>query len=287
MKIKNEKLKMKNYGEPVWKPFARNRGELSIPNSQFPNSKSRTESGFSLIEVMVATLILLILVLMTGAVFRAGASAWDTGYAKAEGGTIVRAIVGTIQRELSKAVDGRYFGNKEQQNPDGTTDFIPYGSAWGFNTPVHVSSSGSELHFIYYRDNLSKASDAMRPDPVYVKYWVVPHELRRQEEVLRKNSDGKWLAPEWKSDPTTVINFAQELNANTAKMTVVKFVANTSNNTRKEYERPSEPWRITSIAARVEIYRSMKMSTLTVRSFGPDGQSGDLQSEKDDIVMAW
>ena len=257
--------------------------------------------GFSLIEVMVATLILMILVLMTGAVFRAGASAWDTGYAKAEGGAIVRTVAGAIQRELSKAVDARYFGTVWQKNKDGGYDEIRYGSAWDYNgidgkpVPIHVDEN--EIEFIYYKDNLSKIASAMKPIPVQVKYQVIAGELRRRERelyidpVIWEVRDGEWRKGEWKAYPwkdwTTVLKFGDELNSNTAGLTMVTFKANTSGNTSKEFEDWNFPWRIISVTARVEIYRSMRMSTITVRSYGPDGQSGDVKTEKDDIVLSW
>ena len=69
----------------------------------------RTE-GFTLIEVMVATVILLMMTVMMGALFRQASSAWDAGNAEAEGGMIVRGVVGAITRDMSTAVDGRAYG---------------------------------------------------------------------------------------------------------------------------------------------------------------------------------
>jgi len=267
--------------------------------SKFPNSKNRAASGFSLIEVMVATLILMILVLMTGAVFKAGASAWDTGYAKAEGGAIVRTVAGVIQRELSKAVDARYFGimYRYDEDEDDGIEETRYGGAWDFYdedgkpVPVYVNADengwGDEIHFIYFRDNLSKVASSMKPVPVYVKYWVVPGELKRQEsnELTRDNS-GRWRAPTMKP-PTTVIRFADEINPKTALDTKITFKINRSNRVRKEFEDQHDPWRVVSVVTRVEIFRSMKMSTITVRSYGPDGQSGNAKTEKDDIILMW
>lgn len=64
-----------------------------------------SRNGFTLIEVMVATAVLLIMVLMVGSLFRSAASSWDSGYARAEGGSIVRAVAGAISRDLSTAVE--------------------------------------------------------------------------------------------------------------------------------------------------------------------------------------
>ena len=85
----------------------------------------RRGAAFTLIELMVATGILTILVLMVGGLFSQASSVWDAGYVRAEGGMVARAIVGTIQRDLQMAVDGRAF--------DGL----------GFSSPVKSSGSGS------------------------------------------------------------------------------------------------------------------------------------------------
>jgi len=61
-------------------------------------------SGFSLIEIMVATVILIVIVLITSAIFHQSNVAWDGGMRKAEGGMMARAVLGLIARELSQAV---------------------------------------------------------------------------------------------------------------------------------------------------------------------------------------
>lgn len=70
----------------------------------------KRSEGFTLIEVMVATVILLMMTVMMGALFRQASSAWDAGNAQAEGGMIVRGVVGAITRDMSTAVDGRAYG---------------------------------------------------------------------------------------------------------------------------------------------------------------------------------
>ena len=67
-------------------------------------------AAFTLIEVMVATAVMVIMVLMVGSVFQQTSSSWDAGYARAEGGMAVRTVVGSLTRDLATAVDGRRFG---------------------------------------------------------------------------------------------------------------------------------------------------------------------------------
>jgi len=205
-------------------------------------------------------------------VFRAGASAWDTGYAKAHGGSIVRTINGAIQRELSKAVDGRFFGGD-------------YGNAWNYNVPVRVTPT--EVEFIYYRDNLSRISSAFEPAPLRVRYRISGGRLLRNEAVLKKSGNGLWGSAGFGPD-NIILRFSDEVADSTSGQTFVSFQANTSDNVRKiKEDEDSERWDIVSVTIRVEIYRSMKMSTITVRSYGPDGQSGNPKTERDDIILQW
>lgn len=66
--------------------------------------------GFTLIEVMVATAVMAIMIVMIGGLFQQASSSWDAGYVRAEGGMAVRAVVGALTRDLATAVDGRRFG---------------------------------------------------------------------------------------------------------------------------------------------------------------------------------
>ena len=89
--------------------------------------RRRAAAAFTLIELMVATGILAILVLMVGGLFSQASSVWDAGYVRAEGGMVARAIVGSLQRDLQSAVDGRAF--------DGL----------GFSSPVEASGSSIKM----------------------------------------------------------------------------------------------------------------------------------------------
>ncbi len=75
--------------------------------------------GFSLIEVLVATALLVMVVGMIGFVFRQSSMSWDSGIRRAEGISQVRAVVGAVERDLRLAVDAREFG---QQNSFGNTE---------------------------------------------------------------------------------------------------------------------------------------------------------------------
>lgn len=62
-------------------------------------------SGFSLIEVLIASTILLMLVMMLGMLFQSTSQAWSTGQSRADRFMLVRSFFGALQRDASAAVD--------------------------------------------------------------------------------------------------------------------------------------------------------------------------------------
>ncbi len=65
----------------------------------------RNNSGFSMIEVLVAATILTMIVMMLGMIFQQTSLAWRTGRHRANTHEQVRALFGAIQRDASMAVD--------------------------------------------------------------------------------------------------------------------------------------------------------------------------------------
>ena len=61
--------------------------------------------GFSLIEILVATTILLVIVILASLVFQQTTGAYDTGERKVSANVALRNIVGAISRDLALAVD--------------------------------------------------------------------------------------------------------------------------------------------------------------------------------------
>lgn len=65
----------------------------------------RTDAGFSMIEVLVASAILTIIVMMMGMLFQQTGLAWRAGSKRAEGYMQVRSFVGALQRDAENAID--------------------------------------------------------------------------------------------------------------------------------------------------------------------------------------
>ena len=101
--------------------------------------------GFTLIEVMIATAILLMMTIMMGSLFRQASSAWDAGNAKAEGGMIVRGVVGSITRDMATAVDGRAYGMSSSFECSGSS--LKF---WCLKPTVHNGVTNREPHEITY-----------------------------------------------------------------------------------------------------------------------------------------
>ena len=66
---------------------------------------NRGKGGFTLIEILVATTILLVIVIIASLVFQQTTGAYDTGERKVNANVILRNVVGAITRDMALAVD--------------------------------------------------------------------------------------------------------------------------------------------------------------------------------------
>ncbi|MBQ9726388.1 MAG: prepilin-type N-terminal cleavage/methylation domain-containing protein [Kiritimatiellae bacterium] len=105
----------------------------------------RRNEGFTLIELVVATAVLLVLTLIIGALFRQALSAWDTGRIRGEGGMIVRGLVGTVSKDLTTAIDGRPYGFDLPKASGSSLDFVCLRAAEPDESPARF-----EVHHITY-----------------------------------------------------------------------------------------------------------------------------------------
>lgn len=210
-------------------------------------------AGFSLIEVMVATAVLLVVVLMVGAVFRQASSSWDSGYARAEGGMIVRGVLGSIQRELSQAVDGRQF------EPAWTHDGVP----------VYVS--GGTLEFV--RPHFDQETKEERY--LLVTYTAGSGSVKRSSKKLKWNAVSQEWSTEAGDKPADVYNQA----GNAAFTADFQFDADEVSDPGVGRNPDGTPkqgvfWTVPTVSLRVELHRTGAFSGLTVLSFGRDGKKG-------------
>jgi prepilin-type N-terminal cleavage/methylation domain-containing protein len=72
-------------------------------------------AGFSLIEILVATTILLIIVMLMSMVFQQSSGAYQSGTSRVNAQKVLRNIMGVIARDLALAVDSRYYPGLKNQ----------------------------------------------------------------------------------------------------------------------------------------------------------------------------
>ncbi len=234
----------------------------------------KNKQGFTLIEVMVATAVLLIMVVMIGTLFTQSSAAWDTGYARAEGGMIVRGVVGAISRDLNTLIDGR-----------------PFDGVWTSADPVEVSDSS--LSFICMKAGEDK--DAREP---HLIEYSAGSSVTRKETPL-KRSGSKWAKG---SSQTTKLHDNGTTSSSTmgnaydARFTFVPVTPPTitasSSLDRSSFEKGNEfkkiAWKnVIGVKVRLELTRSGSFSTLEVKSLGPNGLDNSNGSSKkpDDIIV--
>jgi hypothetical protein len=88
-------------------------GEGLSPNTEHrtPNTAPRASrrAAFSLLEVLLATTVLIIIVLIVSLIFQQSHNAWSAGTRQADADTTLRTVLGTMARDLTHAVDASAF----------------------------------------------------------------------------------------------------------------------------------------------------------------------------------
>ncbi len=94
----------------------------------FPLSRHSRRAGFTLIEILVATTILLVIVILASLVFQQTTGAYQTGERKVNAQVALRNIVGAVTRDLALAVDARDYGDiiDDTYFPDTTGNRISF-----------------------------------------------------------------------------------------------------------------------------------------------------------------
>ncbi len=106
----------------------------------------RNKNGFTLIEVMSATVILVLIVMIISAVFHQSTIAWDAGSRKSESAMAARATLGIISTWMQRAVnppdsDYKGYGETSIPNNGSSVDFVVLDME-GSNRAAQVVSIG-------------------------------------------------------------------------------------------------------------------------------------------------
>ena len=114
-----------------------------IPHSPFPVPRSprSRRSGFTLIEILVATTILLVIVILASLVFQQTTGAYQTGERKVNAQVALRNVVGAMTRDLALAVDSRDYGSINNNFGSGSMTFIALTGSPGRNASGEEGSS--------------------------------------------------------------------------------------------------------------------------------------------------
>ncbi len=239
-----------------------------------PSRHAGSRAGFSLIEVMVATLILLVIVMMIGEIFRQGTSSWDSGYARAEGGMIVRGVIGSMQRELSSAVDGRLYPGVWRSH-----------RFWDFDDPVDVQRR--KVTFICLKESTGTGDNLVR-EPWLIEYeWRSGREMTRNAWRLFRDKDGEWVVKDKKNADNVSVIYSEDHQDDKKAIYSAEFTFSVVSSL--DAVRPAESkafeddifWNIPYVTIEVELWRTSSFSGIEVRSWGPDG----VADTADDIIV--
>ena len=135
-------------------------------------NKHARRAGFSMIEVLVASTILVVIVMMLAMLFQQTSLAWRTGVKRASGYMQLRSVLGAIQRDASAAVDegaisvknasgGYRFGNG--QNFSGSLQFYTLTGS-GYEDPNTKKKPYRALKYITYNTAGKRTELLMKGD---------------------------------------------------------------------------------------------------------------------------
>ena len=213
-------------------------------------------AAFTLIEVMVATAVMAIMVVMIGGLFQQASSSWDAGYIRAEGGMAVRAVVGALTRDAATAIDGRRFG---------------------LSAPVEVSGSKITMY------RLAPGAVAGSRDIVKVVY--------EGGSTVRRIVDGKsstiYSGGVGSNGARFTFSAGPEASgtqsASAARPYEKRYYDSTGSQKKSDFP-DGVSWNVPYVKVRCELTRSGTFSGLTVRSLGRDGVRLEDKSQDDIIV---
>lgn len=235
--------------------------------------------GFSLIEVMVATAIFLLIVSLIGGMFRQASSAWETGATRASGGMVVRGVVGSIQRELAEAVDGRWFASQQ-------------GGVWNANDPAIIVQN-SNLRFICIKNPTGPADNGLR----LVEYTWGGGKMEREAWFVDYNATSASWARGMRDGDKAVL-YSEESGAMYRGVSFKFSEANLSDisESPRNFEKVRDPktgmvfsdeiyWNVPAVVIDTELTRDGSFSGLEVRSYGRNGvPDADAAGKNDDLI---
>lgn len=110
------------------------------------------KAGFSLVEILIATSILLVIVMMVSMVFQQQSAAFQSGEDRVKGQAAIRNIVGMMVRDLSLAVDSSCISNAPARNEfrSNSIKFLAMTGEAGVNMEDRDEKDGAVLQYVSY-----------------------------------------------------------------------------------------------------------------------------------------
>lgn len=117
--------------------------------------------GFSLIEILVATTILLVIVILASMVFQQTTGAYQTGERKVNAQVALRNIIGAMTRDLALAVDSDDYPGVENRFTDGSMTFVALSGKPGIDAAGNDNADCRTAHLITYSTNGRRSEQAL------------------------------------------------------------------------------------------------------------------------------
>ena len=114
------------------------------------SGKVNGNGGFTLIEILVATTILLVIVILASLVFQQTTGAYDTGERKVNANVVLRNVVGAISRDLASAVDSDECEDHDKDWDESSITFVAMTGRSGYDAEGNPNSKCGPPHVITY-----------------------------------------------------------------------------------------------------------------------------------------
>ena len=136
---------------------------FSISHSPFPVPRSRRSrrSGFTLIEILVATTILLVIVILASLVFQQTTGAYQTGERKVNAQVALRNVVGALTRDLALAVDSVDYPGVNNDFTSDSLSFVALTGTPGIDAQGKENANARTARFITYSSNGQRTERTM------------------------------------------------------------------------------------------------------------------------------
>lgn len=153
------------------------------------------KAGFSLVEILIATSILLVIVMMVSMVFQQQSAAFQSGEDRVKGQAAIRNVVGMMVRDLSLAVDSSSISNAPARNEfrSNSIKFLAMTGEAGVNMEGKDEKDGAVLQYISYTFSSKKVKREVTGYKVDGKGWAkagnsVPAYLNNDKNALESLS---------------------------------------------------------------------------------------------------